>query len=76
MVKRLCRELGLVMTLPLPLPPIFRVFLYETLGDVLQISDPDLVTVGNGSTINEHADLSGHKVIVMFDEMAHTYVRC
>lgn len=38
---------------------------------VLKISDPDLVTVGDGSTINEHADLSGHKV--MLDEMV--YVR-
>lgn len=28
----------------------------------VQISDPDLVTVGDGSTINEHADLSGHQV--------------
>lgn len=27
-----------------------------------QISDPELVTVGDGSTINEHADLSGHQV--------------
>jgi len=28
----------------------------------LQISDPDLVSVGDGSTINEHVDMSGHEV--------------
>lgn len=27
-----------------------------------QISDPDLVTVGDGSTINEHVDMSGYEV--------------
>ncbi|CBJ29686.1 non-ribosomal peptide synthetase modules [Ectocarpus siliculosus] len=31
--------------------------------NTVRISDPDLVTVGDGSTINEHADLSGHQIV-------------
>ncbi|CAM9154206.1 unnamed protein product, partial [Sphacelaria rigidula] len=31
--------------------------------NTVRISDPELVTVGDGSTINEHADLSGHRVV-------------
>ncbi|CAN0398431.1 unnamed protein product [Laminaria digitata] len=30
--------------------------------NTVRISDPDLVSIGAGSTINEHADLSGHQV--------------
>ncbi|CAM9583172.1 unnamed protein product, partial [Discosporangium mesarthrocarpum] len=48
------------------------VFFYRALGaklgrdvflNTVRIADPDLLTVGAGSTVNEHADLGGHEVV-------------